>query len=60
MDVIHFKDMVMYQGVRQWRKSGRQSQLAIDHKRMQETGVKWAAVEQDICMRDPFEALRSV
>lgn len=59
MEVIHFKDMMMYQGKQAMAEVGEGNlnwQGIIDACR--ETGVRWAAVEQDICMRDPFESLR--
>lgn len=57
-DVVHFKDMVMYQG--------RQAMAEVGEGNLnwpgiisacRQTGVKWAAVEQDICRADPFECL---
>lgn len=59
MDVVHFKDMAVNgwnpvfaeigEGNLNWR-------AIIDVCR--ETGVKWYAVEQDVCRRDPFESLQ--
>ncbi|HEY8350759.1 MAG TPA: sugar phosphate isomerase/epimerase [Clostridia bacterium] len=58
MDVIHFKDMVMYQGNQTMAEVG-EGNLNWNGiiEACRETGVKWAAVEQDICLRDPFESL---
>lgn len=58
MNVVHFKDMTVLdnhsamaeigEGNMNWQEIIR----ACD-----ETGVKWAAVEQDTCQRDPFESM---
>lgn len=59
MDVIHFKDMVMYQGSQAMAEVGEGNlNWPSIISACRETGVKWAAVEQDICMRDPFESLK--
>jgi len=59
MPVIHFKDMVMYEG--------RQTMAEIGEGNLnwpgiivacEETGVEWYAIEQDICLRNPFESLK--
>jgi sugar phosphate isomerase/epimerase len=61
MDVVHFKDMAV-----QVRDGRVQIMTEVGEgnlnwkgiiKACAETGVKWAAVEQDICQRDPFESL---
>ena len=59
MEVVHFKDMAMSgwnqvfaeigEGNPNWR-------AIIDVCR--EIGVKWYAVEQDVCRRDPFDSLQ--
>jgi sugar phosphate isomerase/epimerase len=59
MPVIHFKDMVMYEG--------RQTMAEIGEGNLnwpgiivacEEAGVEWYAIEQDICLRNPFESLK--
>ena len=59
MPVIHFKDMVMVEG--------RQTMAEIGEgnlnwpgiiKACEETGVEWYAIEQDRCLRNPFESLK--
>lgn len=59
MKVIHFKDMVMGHDGSQLMAEVGEGNLnwsgIIDACR--ETGVEWALVEQDICMRNPFDSL---
>lgn len=62
MDVVHFKDMVVVkadnwveQAMAEVGEGNLNWQGIIEACR--ETGVKWAAVEQDVCRRDPFEIL---
>ncbi len=59
MPVIHFKDMVMYEG--------RQTMAEIGEGNLnwpgiieacEETRVEWYAIEQDRCLRNPFESLK--
>ncbi len=62
MDVVHFKDMVVEkadiwvaQAMAEVGEGNLNWQGIIEA--CKETGVKWAAVEQDVCKRDPFESL---
>jgi sugar phosphate isomerase/epimerase len=61
MDVVHFKDMVI-QVDKGWNQiMAEVGEGNLNWKGITEacarTGVKWAAVEQDVCQRDPFESL---
>jgi sugar phosphate isomerase/epimerase len=58
-DVVHFKDMVMYRGEQAMAEvgEGNLNWPGIIEACL-ETGVQWAAVEQDVCRSDPFESLR--
>ncbi|MCB0030032.1 MAG: sugar phosphate isomerase/epimerase, partial [Anaerolineales bacterium] len=58
MDVIHLKDMVIQERQQVMAEVGQGNLnwpgiLAA----CAETGVAYAAVEQDICQRDPFESM---
>ena len=59
MDVVHFKDMAIKGGKQVFAEIGEGN---LDWKSIigacRETGVKWYAVEQDTCLRDPFESLK--
>lgn len=63
MPVVHFKDMMIsadgwnVQQVMAEVGEGNLNWSAIITA-CREAGVAWAAVEQDICQRDPFESLR--
>lgn len=59
MDVVHFKDMGMnYDNKQKMTEVGEGNLNWPDIiKACRETGVKWCAVEQDICERSPFESL---
>lgn len=58
MDVVHFKDMAIKDNEQIFAEIGEGN---LDWpsiiKVCRETGVKWYAVEQDRCLRDPFESL---
>ena len=59
MPVIHFKDMVMYEGQQTMAEIGEGNLnwpgiIAA----CEETGVEWYAIEQDRCLRNPFESLK--
>ena len=60
MKVVHFKDVAGISDERQAIMTevgeGNLNWEAII-KACQDTRVEWAAVEQDICQRDPFESL---
>lgn len=59
LSVVHFKDMAMAPGRKQIMAEVGEGNLnwpAII-KACKEIGVKWYAVEQDVCQRDPFESL---
>ena len=58
MNVVHLKDMTVdgFSPIFAELGEGNLDWPAIV-KTCQETGVKWYAVEQDICRRDPFESL---
>lgn len=59
MDVVHFKDMTVSGFNQLFAEIGEGNlnwHAIIDVCR--ETGVKWYAVEQDVCRRDPFESLQ--
>ncbi|NMA95517.1 MAG: sugar phosphate isomerase/epimerase [Clostridiales bacterium] len=59
MDVVHFKDMGMnHENKQMMTEVGEGNLNWVDIiKACNETGVKWAPVEQDICQRNPFESL---
>lgn len=58
MDVVHFKDMAIKDNEQIFAEIGEGN---LDWRSIikvcRETGVKWYAVEQDKCLRDPFESL---
>lgn len=58
MPVIHFKDMALENGEPIMTEVG---EGILDWPEIiaacRDVGVEWAAVEQDICRRDPFESL---
>jgi len=59
MPVVHFKDMVMHEGQQTMAEIGEGNLnwpgiLAA----CEEAGVEWYAIEQDRCLRDPFESLK--
>ncbi len=58
MPVVHFKDMDLEDGIPFMTEVG---EGILDWpaliKACEESGVVWAAVEQDVCRRDPFESL---
>lgn len=59
MQVVHFKDMAMGEGMKYTMAEVGEGNLnwpdIIDA--CVKNNVEWAAVEQDICQRDPFESL---
>jgi len=59
MGVVHLKDMAVIKGQQAFAEIGEGN---LDWpsiiKACRETGVEWYAVEQDICLRDPFESLK--
>lgn len=59
MDVVHFKDMVIGPERTQIMAEVGEGNLNWKGivKACQDSGVVWAAVEQDVCRRDPFESL---
>jgi sugar phosphate isomerase/epimerase len=59
MEVVHFKDMAVkgFQPIFAEIGEGNLNWSEII-RACRETGVKWYAVEQDECRRDPFESLR--
>ena len=59
MPVIHFKDMVMVEGQQTMAEIG-EGNLNWPGiiEACEYAGVEWYAVEQDRCMRDPFESLK--
>ncbi|HHE72903.1 MAG TPA: sugar phosphate isomerase/epimerase, partial [Chloroflexi bacterium] len=59
MPVIHLKDMVIYEGQQTMAEVG-EGNLNWPGilEACEEAGVRWYAVEQDRCLRDPFESLR--
>ncbi len=59
MPVVHFKDMVIFEGKQTMAEIGEGNLnwsgiLAA----CEEAHVRWYAIEQDICQRDPFESLK--
>lgn len=59
MQVVHFKDMAVGEGNQAIMAEVGEGNLNWPKiiKACKDTGVEWAAVEQDICQRDPFESL---
>ncbi len=68
MPVVHLKDMVMVEGgqdkrgpasCRRWPRSARATSTGTPiQAAVEEAGVEWYAIEQDVCRRDPFDSLR--
>jgi sugar phosphate isomerase/epimerase len=58
MGVVHFKDMAIKDDQQIFAEIG-EGNLDWDSiiKECRRTGVKWYAVEQDICQRNPFDSL---
>lgn len=59
MEVVHFKDMTVKNSQQQFAEIGEGNlnwKAIIDACRA--TKVRWYAVEQDVCQRDPFESLQ--
>ncbi len=58
MGIVHFKDMAIKEDQQIFAEIGEGN---LDWpsiiKACRETGVKWYAIEQDVCLRDPFESL---
>ena len=58
MEVIHLKDMAILDNEQVFAEIGEGN---LDWPRIfqacRDIGVKWYAVEQDSCLRDPFESL---
>jgi len=59
MPVIHFKDMVMHEGQQTMAEIG-EGNLNWPRilKACKKANVEWYAIEQDHCLRDPFESLK--
>jgi sugar phosphate isomerase/epimerase len=59
MGVVHLKDMAIVDGEQLFAEIG-EGNLKWNKiiKACEETGVKWYAIEQDKCMRNPFESLK--
>jgi len=58
MPVVHFKDMVILNGAQTYAEIGEGNlNWPAIIAACGEVGVEWAAVEQDVCQRDPFESL---
>jgi sugar phosphate isomerase/epimerase len=59
MDVVHFKDMALGDHCEQIMAEVGEGNLNWKDiiRVCEEIGVKWCAVEQDVCRRDPFESL---
>jgi sugar phosphate isomerase/epimerase len=59
MPVVHLKDMLILDGSQVMAEigNGNLNWPAI-LEACREAGVKWYAVEQDVCQRDPFESLK--
>jgi sugar phosphate isomerase/epimerase len=59
MPVIHFKDMVMFEGKQTMAEIG-EGNLNWPGiiKACEAAGVEWYAIEQDVCQRNPFESLK--
>ena len=60
MDVMHYKDMALNEQSQQIMTEVGEGNLNWKGilAACEETGVKWCAVEQDDCQRDPFESLK--
>jgi len=59
IDVVHFKDMEIFEGKQEFAEIGAGNldwASIIDVCR--DNKVKWYAVEQDACRRDPFESMK--
>lgn len=58
MGIVHLKDMAIKEDQQIYAEIGEGN---LDWpsiiKACRETGVKWYAIEQDVCQRDPFESL---
>jgi sugar phosphate isomerase/epimerase len=59
MPVIHFKDMVIYEGEQTMAEIG-EGNLNWPGilEACKDANVEWYAIEQDRCMGDPFDSLR--
>lgn len=58
IDVVHFKDMAIFDNKQEMAEIGRGNLEWPPIIRIcREQGVKWYAVEQDICRGNPFESL---
>ncbi len=59
MPVIHFKDMVIYEGEQTMAEIG-EGNLNWPGiiEACEDANVEWYAIEQDRCMRNPFESLK--
>jgi len=59
MPVIHFKDMVIHEGQQTMAEIG-EGNLNWPGiiEACEEAGVEWYAIEQDRCLRNPFESLK--
>jgi len=59
MPVVHFKDMVMHDGQQTMAEIGEGNlNWPTIIAACEEAGVEWYAIEQDRCLRNPFESLR--
>jgi sugar phosphate isomerase/epimerase len=59
MGVVHLKDMAIINSQQAFAEIGQGNlNWASIIKACRDTGVSWYAVEQDICLRDPFESLK--
>lgn len=59
MGVVHFKDMAIKSNKQVFSEIGEGNlNWPTIIKACDETGVKWAAVEQDVCPSDPFKSLK--
>jgi sugar phosphate isomerase/epimerase len=59
MGVVHLKDMAIINSQQAFAEIGQGNlDWASIIKECRDTGVNWYAVEQDICLRDPFESLK--
>lgn len=58
MQVVHFKDMAIVAGKQVFAEIG-EGNMNYDAiiRACEETGVEWMVVEQDECLRDPFESI---
>ncbi|HOJ09917.1 MAG TPA: sugar phosphate isomerase/epimerase [Clostridiales bacterium] len=58
MDVVHFKDMAIKENSQVYAEIGEGNlNWGSILEACKDTGVKWYCVEQDVCLRDPFESL---